>query len=182
MKARPHLPGWWTRNPEDLLSTLKKNLALRLSKTDCRSLKRVIELAQNLHRDQSRAGGEPYIVHPYRVALSMMLELDVVDADLITAALLHDVLEDSSLTEEDLQSKVGPRVKEIVATVTRSTKRAKTGDTIEDAYFQKIIDGGPKSVLLKLADKLDNLRDALHHPNVKNRQLYIREGYEVFLP
>ena len=100
--------------------------------------------ARNVHSGQLRDGGEPYIVHPAQVAA--ILSEVTQDEDLIAAAWLHDVIEDSETTYEDLKAVFGQRVADLVNEVTH-----------EGDHFPRLKtrDG----ILLKFADRLSNLSD-----------------------
>ena len=103
---------------------------------------------------------------------------------MVTAALLHDLLEDTTYTRQQMEEKFGANVAQLVDAISREEdeKRPKQGDQITDKYFRKILESGTKTIKLKVADKLDNIRDALNHPNQEKRKLYIRECQTIFLP
>ena len=176
------LPKWWTRDEKALLAFLNKTLKTHFSGKELENIFRAKKLGETGHKGQKRKDGGSYIVHPYRVALSLIYEFKCVEQKIIQAAFLHDVIEDSEITKREIAKISGTRVEEIVSALTRTKKRADGGDRLDNAYIQGIIRGSNGCILLKLADKLDNLRDALNHPKKEKRELYVKEGVQVFLP
>ncbi|OFW09440.1 MAG: hypothetical protein A3H96_02050 [Acidobacteria bacterium RIFCSPLOWO2_02_FULL_67_36] len=142
------------------------------------------ELARKTHERQAREGGGLYIIHPLRVAISLVRDLRLTDVTLIQAALLHDVIEDGGCTEESLSAQFGRGVAGLVAAVSRQAdeKRPPQGDSSESPYFRRIRAGGQDVIALKIADKIDNLRDALYHPRRSKRQVLVNETHPVYGP
>ncbi len=181
-----NLPNWWTGDFEKT----KKKFEEEVDKINISEKKRAMILkagnvATQQHANQERADGSEYVVHPYRVCLSLLLEFEVTSMDLLAAALLHDILEDAkSYESNDMENDFGQNVKEIVDSITRveGEKRPKKGDSLGDSYYRKIISAGTNSIIIKIADKLDNIRDALNHPRLEKRRIYIRECQTIFLP
>ncbi|MBI5207944.1 MAG: HD domain-containing protein [Candidatus Firestonebacteria bacterium] len=177
-----HLPEWWSREEKKLINNLPIIVKKSFSIEESQKILKAIDLAFQLHKKEKRAGGEPYIVHPFRIAISLILEFSITQPEIIIAGLLHDILENTNYNPLELKKKFGNNIHKIVNTLTRKRSRPKTGDRLSDAYYQNIIKCGNDCLIIKLADKLDNLRDALNHPNVIKRKLYVKESYEVFLP
>ncbi len=125
---------------------------------------RAAAFAAERHRDQRRLGAEesPYINHPFAVASVLCDEGGVADAELLAAALLHDTIEDTATTQEDLRRAFGPRVARIVAEVTDDKRLSK----VERKRIQIdcAADVSVEAKQLKIADKLCNLRDILASP------------------
>jgi GTP pyrophosphokinase len=147
-------------------------------------VRRAYELAEAVHATQMRDEGTPYILHPLRVAISLVDELGVTSPTLIGAALLHDVIEDSPdyyargpVTREDLAAEFGEEVAEIVWLL------SKFQDVTLPAYLAAIeaaaSTGAP---LVKLADRLDNLRFLTHSPKTGKIHNYIRTTETFYLP
>lgn len=142
-------------------------------------------LMEDSHRGQSRKGTEaPYAIHPIRTALSVLEEFGLVDSELVCAALLHDTLEDTAVRPEALRDQFGTHCADLVVTLTRreGEQREDCGDRIEGKYLQRIIHNGDDAVLLKLADKLDNLRDAVHHPSLARVKVFVSETFSAYIP
>jgi hypothetical protein len=180
-----NLPSWWTGDVEEIESKLVRELKKRnFPSSGEKLLLSAVHIAKQYHRQQTRADGTKYIMHPYRVCLSLLMEFEETSVDLLLAALLHDILEDTNYTHREMRANFGETVRSLVDIVSRKKdeKRTKTGDNINGRYFQRIIENGADSIKLKIADKLDNIRDALNHPEPEKRRLYIRECQTVFLP
>jgi hypothetical protein len=143
------------------------------------------QLMEESHLGQFRKGTDaPYAIHPYRVALSLLEEFGKVDSELICAALLHDTLEDSDIGPEVLSDRFGPRCANLVATLTRQEGELRDvgGDRPDGKYLQRVVRAGDDAVLLKLADKLDNLRDAIYHPNRARVNIFVSETFSAYVP
>lgn len=112
-------------------------------------IKRALQFAILAHKDQSRDDGAPFITHPIQVA--NIIRQVTNDADLIAAAYLHDVVEDTDVTPEQLKAEFGTRITDLVLEVTHE------GDETHGYYFPRLEtrDGA----LLKFADRLSNLSD-----------------------
>lgn len=129
------------------------------------------------HSRQTRDGGERYFHHPRRVALILITELNILDADLIVSALIHDLLEDQFiLTANDVALIFGDRVKEITDLLTKK----KGGDI--NHYFKFLLIGPREARLIKLADRLDNLRDMTNTWSKQRIMKYIKETIDFILP
>ena len=116
--------------------------------------------ARALHGDQRRASGDPYVIHPLNVA-SILVDLRM-DADVVIAALLHDVLEDTDARRADLRKEFGREVEALVQGVTKisilrgRTRSARHAESIRKMLFAMVKD--LRVILIKLADKLHNMR------------------------
>jgi guanosine-3',5'-bis(diphosphate) 3'-pyrophosphohydrolase len=144
---------------------------------------RALAFAAEKHRDQRRKGAEssPYINHPIAVASLLVQEGGVSDVRVLCAALLHDTIEDTRTTLEELQSEFGPEIASIVVELTddKSLPRARRKDLqIEHAPHL-----GREAKLVKLADKTCNLRDVLSAPpadwSLARRQEYFEWAWRV---
>ncbi|MBR1383412.1 MAG: bifunctional (p)ppGpp synthetase/guanosine-3',5'-bis(diphosphate) 3'-pyrophosphohydrolase, partial [Ruminococcus sp.] len=118
------------------------------------------ELAEKYHHDQKRESGEPYIVHPVAVAY-ILLELGM-DTDTICAALLHDVVEDTPCTLEELQKQFGSDVAMLVNGVTKLgkveifTKEEQKAENIRKILLA--LSDDIRVIIIKLSDRLHNMR------------------------
>lgn len=140
-------------------------------------------LADRAHCRQRRASGEPYIIHPIAVA-TIIAQLRL-DAESVTAALLHDVVEDTDLTEDDIERQFGRRVRELVDGVTKLDKlRFHDYREAQAENFRKMILAMTKDIrviLIKLADRTHNMR-TLGALRPDKRVRIARETLEVFAP
>ena len=116
--------------------------------------------ADELHGEQRRKSGEPYIIHPLAVG-SILIQLGM-DADTICAGLLHDVVEDTSATLKDIEDRFGPEVAVMVDGVTKisklksESKSLQEAETIRKMFFAMGKD--MRVIIIKLSDKLHNMR------------------------
>jgi len=139
------------------------------------------------HKNQLRENGERYFEHPKRVALILMRELGVYDRDMIISALLHDIVEDTYIfgARDEAYSNLQGEFRRRVATFVMALSKEPCGleEKLERdrRYFEGIVEEGPKTMLLKLSDRLDNLRD-LHGCSVAKKQHYVEETEEKILP
>ena len=120
--------------------------------------------AAEKHRDQRRkdAAASPYINHPLAVARILTVEAGITDLVVITAALLHDTIEDTKTTEAELRERFGDEVTKVVLEVTdeKSLPKARR----KQLQIEHAPQLTPAAKLVKLADKLCNLRDIIDHP------------------
>jgi (p)ppGpp synthase/HD superfamily hydrolase len=121
-------------------------------------LKVTYVLAEEAHKAQKRNNGEPYILHPIRVCIILADELDLKDRNTLMAALLHDVVEDTPVTIGEIENLFGKKVAEYVNFLTKSDDFNENIDKQKE-YFKNLKKAPRKVQLIKLADRLDNLRD-----------------------
>ena len=131
-----------------------------LDPEDIQKIKKAYDFSNNAHQGQCRKSNEPYIIHPVEVA-KILADLNQ-DASIIVAALLHDVLEDCNVTNEDLTQHFGAEVFELVDGVTRVGKLKFNSKQDEQAEsFRKMflaMASDVRVILIKLADRLHNMR------------------------
>jgi len=180
---RGNVPRWWTRQLSVVESTFDELVSERLAE-HAQFIFRAKELARHIHEGQTRIGGGSYLIHPLRVAISLMEELAISDPLIITAAVLHDSIEDSDQSEERIAGQVGSFVARLVASVSRrmNENRPNAADSFESPYFKRVREAEDLAIVLRTADKVDNLRDALYHPSRTKRRVLVQEVDRVFLP
>ncbi|HEX3671870.1 MAG TPA: bifunctional (p)ppGpp synthetase/guanosine-3',5'-bis(diphosphate) 3'-pyrophosphohydrolase [Candidatus Cybelea sp.] len=150
---------------------------------DAEWLRRVYELAVAAHHGQRRASGESYIEHPLAVA-GILAELEV-DHQTIAAALLHDVVEDTSVTSEQVTDQFGEEVARLVEGVTKLTRipyQSKEDAQVEN--LRKMFLAMAKDIrviIIKLADRLHNMRTLASLPEAK-RLTIARETLDIYAP
>jgi len=156
---------------------LIKRVTPRLDSEEITRVFRAYEVAHDAHAGQMRDEGTPYIVHPIRVAVSLVDELKLYSSTLVCAALLHDVIEDSDVTREDVGQMFGEQIAEVVWLLT------KLEDVSLTQYLRSIEaaahTGAP---IVKLCDRLDNLRSIVHSPKLEKRRRLIRTTEELYMP
>ncbi len=140
------------------------------------------------HGKQLRHSGDPYYAHPIEVAgIVASLNLDIAT---ICTALLHDVLEDTDVTAKELSDEFTPEIAELVDGVTKlgqveMTRPNLTKEKAQAENFQKFILAVSKDVrvlLVKLCDRLHNMRTLEHHPKASSRERIARETLEIYAP
>jgi len=139
------------------------------------------------HKNQLRENGERYFEHPKRVALILFREIGVYDRDMIISALLHDIVEDTYTfgardeAYSNLQGVYRKRVATFVMALSKESCGLEEKLERDRRYFEGIVEEGPKTMLLKLSDRLDNLRD-LHACSIAKKKHYVEETEESILP
>jgi guanosine-3',5'-bis(diphosphate) 3'-pyrophosphohydrolase len=125
---------------------------------------KAVEFAARKHKDQRRkdAGASPYINHPIAVANVLREEGGVTDAEVLAAALLHDTIEDTETSYEELRGQFGAVVAEIVAEVTDTKWLGKKSR--KRLQVSKAAHASDGAKLVKLGDKISNLRDIIASP------------------
>ena len=138
----------------DAYEKLVQALPPKMGEKDRKLIEEAFLLAKDAHSSQTRDQGLPYILHPLAVALVVVSEMSQTDAALIAAALLHDVVEDTSYTIEDIRTRFGADVAFLVGAVTKPNKK-------QVDNFQHIlgsVKGDIRVLILKLSDRLHNMR------------------------
>ncbi len=146
-------------------------------------LLKAYEYAKQAHANQKRASGEPYFIHPCAVA-DILIDLGL-DAATIAAALLHDVIEDTDSTADDIRAAFGEEVLTLVSSVTKLEKivfKSKEDENAEN--FRKIFVAMAKDVrviIIKLADRLHNMR-SLNFLSYERQQRMANETLDIYAP
>ena len=176
--------------PLDMLSSelvayraLTDELEPRFNTEQLSDINRAFETARNAHQGQLRKSGEPYITHPIAVAgIVNEMQLDHLS---IMGALLHDVLEDCDVTRDELESQFGDTVAEIVDGLSKlNSLEYKSKEEAQAENFRKMLLATVKDLrvmLIKLADRLHNMRTIDAMPRDKQRRIGL-ETLEVFAP
>ncbi len=144
-----------------------------------------LEFAFEAHGDQWRRSGDPYIMHPCSVARILVEELDVHNGEILAAALLHDTVEDVEyVTSSVIRKKFGANVEAIVEGCTKVTHYTGDKQTFKKLVHRKIFTGAaakPEVMIVKLADRLHNLRTLASMPKHK-RQKIADETLDIYAP
>src|SRR5690625_4084258 len=165
-----------------LLNSLQTKTSY-LSEADQERLAEAFELAREAHDGMRRRSGEPYIVHP--VAVTALLAEMNLDADALIAGLLHDTVEDTDVTFEQIEEKFGVAVRRIVEGETKISKLAVR--VYEDEQSENLrqmllaMVGDVRIILVKLTDRLHNMRTLGAMPPDKQQRIS-RETLEIFAP
>jgi len=151
---------------------------------DEEALSRAYDFAMQAHGDQKRASGDPYISHPLEVA--GILTNYRLDSNSIITALLHDTVEDTSITSEDIRKEFGEEIMHLVDGVTKLTQielQSEESDQAEN--FRKLvlaISEDIRVLLVKLADRLHNMRTLNFIPKPEKRRRIALETMEIYAP
>jgi (p)ppGpp synthase/HD superfamily hydrolase len=138
------------------------------------------EFSQKAHAGQKRDDGEDYIMHPYRVCISLSEEFGIEDENVLAAGLLHDVIEDSNTSHEQLSNLFNERVAKMVDALTK--KKNPDDPKWKEKYYKELQNSDKQTQLLKFADRLDNIRDLVSCPSKEKQIRYLKETKEIFLP
>lgn len=154
-----------------------------LSDAECELIMKAFLLAEKAHEGQFRASGEPYIMHPLAVA-EILAHLQI-DHITLMAALLHDVVEDTDYTKEDIEELFGPEVAFLVDGVTKLNQfQYETKEDRQMENYRKMILAMAKDVrvvVIKLGDRLHNMRTLKHMRSDKQKRI-AKETLEIFAP
>ena len=177
------LPADFT-SPEQLYAKLIETMQAYHTATDLSLVEKAYRLADKAHEGQLRKSGEPYIIHPLCVAI-ILAELEL-DTESIIAGILHDVVEDTACTLEELKADFGAEVALLVDGVTKLTQLNYSKDKVEvqAENLRKMFLAMAKDirvVLIKLADRLHNLR-TLQYQKPSKQQEKARETMEIYAP
>lgn len=181
-------------SPEELYEELKKEIKKYHPSDDTSLVDKAYRVAYDAHKGQARKSGEPYIIHPLCVAI-ILAELEL-DKETIAAGLLHDVLEDTIMTMDEMRAEFGDDVAHLVDGVTKlkhlhltdSTKdpKDKNADRLEmqAENLRKMFLAMAKDIrviLIKLADRLHNMR-TLKYQSKEAQQRIARETQDIYCP
>ncbi len=181
---------------EEFLSPdeLYQDLILRVKRyhpsDDFSLIEKAFRIAEKAHEKQTRKSGEPYIIHPLYVAI-ILADLEL-DKETIVAGLLHDVVEDTIMTDEQIKEEFGEDVALLVDGVTKlqNLKMSDSGDKSQDKLeiqaenLRKMFLAMAKDIrviLIKLADRLHNMRTLKHMPAEKQQRI-ARETLDIYCP
>ena len=139
---------------------LSRTLRPKIKKGDKELLRTAFEMAANAHKTMRRKSGEPYIFHPIAVAMICVEEIGLGVRSTI-CALLHDTVEDTDITLDDIKSEFGNEIAKIVDGLTKISTVMDTNSSQQAENFKKILltlTDDPRVILIKLADRLHNMR------------------------
>ena len=170
--------------PEDLYDELIRLIRSYHPSEDTSGIRAAYEMAERAHKDQKRRSGEPYIIHPLCVAIILAgMEMD---KETIMGALLHDVVEDTGVSLDEIEKQFGPEVALLVDGVTKLTNISYDHDKIEEQAenLRKMFVAMAKDirvVMIKLADRLHNLRTLQYQSREKQIEK-ARETLDIYSP
>ena len=172
-----------TFDKEKALAEFMEYIHTYLTDDECNQVLKAFELADKAHEGQYRASGEPYIMHPLAVA-DILAHLQI-DHITLMAALMHDVVEDTSYSKEDLEEMFGSEVAFLVDGVTKLNQfQYETKEDRQMENYRKMILAMAKDVrvvVIKLGDRLHNMRTLKHMRSDKQKRI-AKETLEIFAP
>ncbi len=181
MRARLARIGTKGQISNPVLEPLYRAVRVNHPKADLALLERAYVTAERMHRDQRRKSGEPYITHPLAVT-TILAELGMTEPTLV-ASLLHDTVEDTPYTLEQVRADFGDEVARLVDGVTKLDK-VKYGESAEAETIRKMIVAMSRDIrvlVIKLADRLHNMR-TLRYLKQSTQERKARETLEIFAP
>ncbi|MFR8170985.1 MAG: RelA/SpoT family protein [Marvinbryantia sp.] len=171
-------------DPNALYNELIKSIKKYHPSADTSMVEKAYKIASEAHKDQKRKSGEPYIIHPLCVAI-ILADLEM-DKETITAGLLHDVVEDTVMTSEEIREEFGEDVEQLVDGVTKLGQLNYSADKIEvqAENLRKMFLAMAKDIrviLIKLADRLHNMR-TLKYMSPEKQKEKARETMDIYAP
>ncbi len=172
------------KDPDELYKNLVEMIKTYHPSDDLQVIEKAYYTAKDAHKDQKRKSGEPYIIHPVCVGI-ILAELRM-DKETIVAGLLHDVVEDTFMTSEDVTREFGEEVSLLVDGVTKLTQLNYEADKVEvqAENLRKMFLAMAKDIrviIIKLADRLHNQRTMQYQPPHKQREKST-ETLEIYAP
>jgi guanosine-3',5'-bis(diphosphate) 3'-pyrophosphohydrolase len=181
----------WTTWPQ-----AEAALADQVPPEDLTVLREAHAFAMACHGDQLRPTGDPYERHLLETVEVLAEGAGVLERDLLVAALLHDVVEDTACSLDQVRDRFGPRVAELVDWVTKTDAPDGRGsgglepsppdnwdpEAARVGYLRRLAAAPREAVLVKLADRLSNVQRLDRHPRPEKRRSYYRETVEWILP
>ena len=171
-------------SPEVLYKELISSVRKYHPSTDISMIDKAFQIANNAHKGQVRKSGEPYIIHPLCVAI-ILADLEL-DKETIVAGLLHDVVEDTVMTSEEIREEFNGEVELLVDGVTKLGQLNYSADKVEvqAENLRKMFLAMAKDIrviLIKLADRLHNMRTLKYMPPHKQKEK-ARETMDIYAP
>ncbi|MEU9700878.1 HD domain-containing protein [Streptomyces sp. NPDC047981] len=161
----------------------RRQLAVLAPEVSAQRLGEAVTFAEEAHGDQKRPAGEPYLEHLLEVVEILVSGAGVHDEDLLVAAVLHDVVEDTDRTAAEVGKRFGPRVEEWVGWVTKPQPKAgEQAAEVRDRYLLGLRSAPPEVLLLKLADRFSNVQRLDTHPRPEKQRSYYRETCRHLVP
>lgn len=171
-------------SPEVLYQDLIKSIRKYHPSDDISQIEKAYRIAREAHKDQKRKSGEPYIIHPLCVAI-ILADLEL-DKETIIAGILHDVVEDTIMTLDEVEKEFGAEVALLVDGVTKLTQLSWSMDKVEiqAENLRKMFLAMAKDIrviLIKLADRLHNMR-TLQYMKPEKQKEKARETMDIYAP
>lgn len=177
MKKLKELSDYFNENT-GMLVNLISEAEKHFNQNDINLILKAFACANDLHRGQKRASGEPYIIHPVWVAYILLVEMHLYDINSVCAALLHDTIEDTGITEKDLAKLFNPDIAYLVACVSKIKDLNFASQTEEEQYNTYILMKGLmkdfRVIAIKLADRIHNMRTLIYKGDKNQLDKYLK--------
>jgi len=172
-----------TFEAKDGWPALRARWADRLPEAGQPALEEAVAFATLWHGDQTRPAGEPYIEHLLEATHVLVEAVGVTDVDVLRAAVLHDVVEDTACTLDEVRERFGDRVATLVDCVTKPARREnQSREEARAGYLERLRSAPDDAILVKLADRLSNVQRLDTHPRPEKRRDYYDETVRFILP
>ncbi len=167
---------------QEAYAKLLEAIRPKMDNEDRLNIQKAFELAKEAHKDQRRKSGEPYITHPISVAIICAEEIELGPTAVI-AALLHDVVEDTAISLEELRQEFGDKIATIVDGLTKldsnHTSKSPQAENFRKVLRTLLVD--VRVVLIKIADRLHNMRTIGSMPKHKQQKIAAETKY-IYIP
>ena len=163
--------------------SLIRSISDRSTTSDKKLIRSAFNMAINAHKNTRRQSGELYITHPISVAKIVANEIGLGNTSVI-CSLLHDVVEDTSISLDDIKAEFGEKVATIIEGLTKISGVVESDVSLQAENFRKMIltiSNDIRVVLIKIADRLDNMR-TLQYLNVKKQERIASETLYLYAP
>ncbi|MDD3262370.1 MAG: RelA/SpoT family protein [Candidatus Absconditabacteria bacterium] len=170
-------------NPQYIVDDIIQKAKEYLSENQISEIQRAYEYARQAHGGQLRLSGEEYIVHPLK-ATEFLMEIKP-DIQTIQASILHDVIEDTPITEEDIKKSFGEEVSNLCEGMVKVSKIKYKGEdrhleTIKKTFLAMAND--LRVIFIKLCDRIHNIQTLQYHPNPSKIQKIAQETMKIYVP
>ena len=156
-------------------------LSRLLPATTCDAVAKAVEFAIRYHGDQRRPTGAPYLEHLLEALEVLVRGAGVTDPDVLCAAVLHDVVEDTSCGVDDVRRGFGDRVAAMVGWVTKPESGDGDRKAAKEAYLEGLRDAPADAILVKLADRVSNVQ-TLRNLSPARQRAYYAQTVEYIMP
>jgi (p)ppGpp synthase/HD superfamily hydrolase len=155
----------------------------KLPEADLAALDEAVARAAHWHGDQTRPAGEPYVTHLLEALRVLVDGVGVTDIDVLRAAVLHDVVEDTPCTAAEVRERFGDRTADLVGWVTIPPRREdETKEEVRAAYLDHLRGAPHDALTVKFADRVSNVQRLDTHPRREKARSYYRETVTHILP
>ncbi|MER7663641.1 HD domain-containing protein [Streptomyces sp. NPDC096193] len=162
---------------------MRERWVRQIADPDLVLLDEAVEFAVRWHGNQTRPAGEPYVEHLLEAVCVLVEAVGTTDIDVLRAAVLHDVVEDTECSPEEVRERFGDRVAVLVDWVTKpAPTEGQTREEARAAYLARLQHAPDGALLVKLADRLSNVQRLDTHPRPAKRRSYYQETVRSIVP